>query len=61
MPRKRQDAMCVTVHICVSNEMSDIIEIYQAELRIKEGRPFRKSEAAEILFEKLAKEKGLIV
>jgi hypothetical protein len=46
--------------MCLSNEMSDMIERYQAELRIKKGLKLRKSEAAEKLFEKLAEEKGLI-
>jgi hypothetical protein len=61
MPRKRKvDQLCVQVHLCLSNEMSDMIERYQAELRIKKGLKLRKSEAAEKLFEKLAEEKGLI-
>lgn len=52
--------MCVNVNMCVSNELNDLIERHQAEIRSKQGMKVKKSEAGSMLFEKIAKEKGLI-
>ena len=62
MPRQRTaDKLCGDIRMCLSNEMHDIIEKYQAEIRLKKGLKLRKSEAAEKLFEKMAVDQGLLV
>lgn len=57
MPKPRTDRLCVRVDVCVSNDLNDAIEKYQAELRIK-GEKLRKAEAAERYFEQLYKKVG---
>jgi hypothetical protein len=60
MPRPRTDHMCVQIKICAPNDLNDVIERYQAELRSRKGIKVSKAEAASMLFEKLTKEGGLI-
>jgi len=47
--------------MCVANELNEVIERFQAELRSRKGIKVRKAEAASMLFEKLTKEGGMIV
>lgn len=56
MPKPRTDKLCTRIDICVSNELNDAIEKYQAELRLK-GTKIRKAEAGEKYFEQLYNEK----
>lgn len=60
MGRPRKDKMCVTMHLCVSNEVNELIERYQAEVRLKQHRKLLKAAAAAELFEKLAIDNGMI-
>lgn len=60
MGRPRKDARCINVQMCISNEVNELVERYQAELRLKKGLKLRKEEAASQLFEKLAVDSGMI-
>jgi hypothetical protein len=57
MANKRTDSLCTSIRICISDEINDAVEKYQAKLRIKDNK-VRKSEACERMFEMLFRLNG---
>lgn len=52
---------CIEIKVCVTDEVSNFIERYQAYLKLSKGQRLRKPEVAEMLLEITMKNEAQII